>query len=89
MWQQNVQQGTVTPLDDWVKGVADETNRSFWFLERHDELIERWAAIVGRERVIGVVVDDEDHDVLMRSFEGSSACGPARSSTYPTRRTAR
>jgi hypothetical protein len=70
MWQQNVQQGTVTPLDDWVKGVADETNRSFWFLERHDELIERWAAIVGRERVIGVVVDDEDHDVLMRSFEG-------------------
>ena len=70
MWQQNVQQGTVTPLDDWVKGVADETNRSFWFLERHDELIERWAAIVGREHVIGVVVDDEDHDVLMRSFEG-------------------
>jgi hypothetical protein len=70
MWQQNVQQGTVAPFDDWVKKVVDRTNTSFWFLEGHDALIERWAAIVGTERMVAVVVDDQDHDVLMRAFEG-------------------
>lgn len=69
MWQQNVQQGTVTPFGEWVSGVVERKNQAFWYLERHDELIERWSTVVGPERVTAVVVDDRDHDVLMHSFE--------------------
>jgi hypothetical protein len=73
MWQQNVQAGTVTTIDGWLKVVLDtqsgEGRHPFWTLHRHDELIERWAKVVGTDRVTAVVVDDRDHDVLMRAFE--------------------
>ena len=74
MWQQNVQAGTVTTIDYWLKVVLDsqsgEKRHPFWLLQRHDELIDRWAAEIGTDRVTAVVVDDHDHDVLMRAFEG-------------------
>ena len=70
MWQQNVQLGTTTPFEDWLREVFDDPQRPFWKLERHDQLIDRWAAVVGRDRVTGVVVDDGDHEVVMRAFEG-------------------
>lgn len=70
MWQQNVQAGAVTPFGDWLNGVVDESNRSFWHLERHDALIDRWSAVVGLDRMTVVVADDREHDVLLRSFEG-------------------
>jgi hypothetical protein len=73
MWQQNVQAGTVATIDEWLRVVLDQaegqSRHPFWTLHRHDELIDRWAAIIGAERVTGVVVDDRDHDVLMRAFE--------------------
>lgn len=69
MWQQNTQLGTVTPFGDWVRRVLDDPTRPFWTLERHDQLIERWAAVVGLERVTAVVVDDDDHGAVMRGFE--------------------
>jgi hypothetical protein len=70
MWQQNIQQGTVTPFDDWLRQVLADPTRPFWKLERHDQLIDRWAAVVGVDRVTGVVVDDRDHGAVMRAFEG-------------------
>ena len=70
MWQQNVQQGTVTPFEDWVGDVLRDRARGFWLLQRHDHLVERWRAVVGRERVTAVVVDDQDHGAVMRAFEG-------------------
>ena len=73
MWQQNVQAGTTATIDAWLRTVLDraagESRHPFWTLERHDELIDRWAAVVGTERVTAVVVDDRDHDVLLRAFE--------------------
>jgi hypothetical protein len=73
MWQQNVQAGTVATIDDWLRDVLTRTDgprrHSFWMLQRQDELIDRWASVVGVDRVTGVVVDDSDHDVLMRAFE--------------------
>jgi hypothetical protein len=73
MWQQNVQAGTVATLDDWLRDVLARTDgpkrHSFWTLQRHDELIDRWSSVVGADRVTGVVVDDSDHDVLMGAFE--------------------
>jgi hypothetical protein len=69
MWQQNIQQGTVTPFEDWLREVLADPKRPFWRLERHDQLIDRWAAVVGVDRVTGVVVDDRDHGAVMRAFE--------------------
>jgi len=70
MWQQNIQQGTVAPFEDWLRQVLADPKRAFWRLERHDHLIDRWVAVVGVERVTGVVVDDRDHGAVMRAFEG-------------------
>jgi hypothetical protein len=42
----------------------------FWFRHRHDELVTRWAAEVGADRVTVVIGDDRDHRVLLRAFEG-------------------
>jgi len=73
MWQQNVQAGTVATIDGWLQDVLDrqtgDARHPFWTLHRHDELIDRWAAVIGTDRVTAVVVDDRDHDVLMRAFE--------------------
>jgi hypothetical protein len=42
----------------------------FWFRHQHDELVTRWAAEVGADRVTVVIGDDRDHRVLLRAFEG-------------------
>jgi hypothetical protein len=76
MWQQNIQQGTATTFEDWLRQVLADPKRSFWKLERHDHLVERWASVVGVERVTGVVVDDRDHGAVMRAFEGLLGLAP-------------
>lgn len=74
MWQQNVQTGTVVAFDEWLEGVLREppekANQAFWTLQRHSDLIDRWAGVLGADRVVAVVVDERDHLVLMRVFEG-------------------
>ncbi len=73
LWQQDVQAGIVTPFDDWVRGALEtppsNETKGFWFLQRHDELVRRWADVVGPDRVTAVVVDERDHGFLMRTFE--------------------
>jgi len=73
MWQQNVQTGMRESLDDWLRGVLrqppDAANRAFWTLQRHDDLIRRWADALGTERVTAIVVDEGDHGFLLRTFE--------------------
>ena len=80
MWQQNVQAGTTATIDAWLRVVLDRTSgesrHPFWTLERHDELIDRWAAVVGTDRVTAVVVDDRDHDVLLRASESLLSLQP-------------
>jgi len=41
-----------------------------WFRHRHDELVNRWASVVGLERVTVVVADDRNHRALLSAFEG-------------------
>lgn len=73
MWQQNVQAGRVVPFETWLHGVLDrhreKANPGFWMLHRHDELIARWADVVGVDRMTVVVVDERDHEFLLRVFE--------------------
>jgi len=74
-WQQYVQNGLRMGYEDWLehmlrKAPYEKPNPSFWRRHRHDRLVERWARVVGPERVTVVVVDDRDRDGLMRTFEG-------------------
>jgi hypothetical protein len=74
MWQQNIQAGAAGTLDGWLKGLLlrppDKPRAPFWTLHQHDELVARWADAVGVDRVTVVVVDDRDHAVVLRAFEG-------------------
>jgi hypothetical protein len=72
-WQQFVQGGITIPYETWLRTIFDEpgsgTGRRFWHRHRHDQLIERWAAVAGAARVTAVVVDDQDHAAVLRIFE--------------------
>jgi hypothetical protein len=72
-WQQYVQAGTTTPYLEWLSAIFEQpasgAARRFWHRHRHDQLIERWASIVGPERVTAVVIDDRDHAAVLRAFE--------------------
>ena len=72
-WQQYVQSFMRLSYDGWLDGVLNQprgaVTPTFWRRHRHDELIARWAAVVGPERVSVVVVDEGDHDHVLRVFE--------------------
>ncbi|TXS40290.1 hypothetical protein EAO75_35495 [Streptomyces sp. uw30] len=73
-WQQYVQNGLRMSYQDWLEHMLrkppyEKPNPSFWRRHRHDRLVERWARVVGAERVTVVVVDDRDREGLMRTFE--------------------
>ena len=72
-WQQYVQAGMRTGMEPWLRGIfsdePDKTSPSFWFRHRHDRLVRRWAELVGVDRLTAVVVDDSDHEGLLRTFE--------------------
>jgi hypothetical protein len=71
-WQQAVQSGTTTSLDDWLRRALSEPDfdpGSLWYRHRHDRLLERWAAIVGPARVTAIVLAEGDRSWLLRVFE--------------------
>lgn len=73
-WQQYVQGGLTIDYHDWLDAVLRHPERhvtsSFWQRHRHDQLIGRWVAHVGTDRVIAVVADERDPRFVLRSFEG-------------------
>lgn len=77
-WQQYVQSGSVSPWGRWLKGTlaGPGPTKTFWRRHRHDELVRRWAAEVGPDRLTVVVIDDSDHDHVLRVFEGLLALEP-------------
>src|SRR5262245_18456689 len=83
MWQQNIQQGRTAAFETWLREVLADPERPFWTLERHDALIDRWVAALGVERVSAIVVDDADHGLVMRAFEG--LLGLTRGTLVPER----
>ncbi len=73
-YQQGLQRQSPHRYDDWLRMVlADDTSapepREFWTRHRHDELVRRWAAHVGADRVVVVVLDSADHRFLPHTFE--------------------
>jgi hypothetical protein len=72
-WQQYVRNGQRQGYDTWLDGIFNlpegQVTPSFWRRHHHDVLIERWASIVGPERLLVVVVDESDPGSLLRTFE--------------------
>jgi hypothetical protein len=71
-WQQAVRGGVRASFDAWLRDVLEDPGAArdlFWHRHHHDRLIARWADVVGYDRVTVVVVDEVDHDVVLRVFE--------------------
>lgn len=72
-WQQYVQSGMRTSYEQWLDAMFNKPpgslTPSFWRRHRHDELIARWADVVGPDRVTVIIVDDRDHAMVLRVFE--------------------
>lgn len=71
-WQQYVQSSLKVGFGPWLEGTLKNPpgpTPTFWRRHRHDRLVERWAAEVGPERMTIVVIDDSDHDHILRVFE--------------------
>ena len=74
-WQQFVQNGLRRPYDDWLLRVFNDTDdrtltSTFWRRHDHGALVSRWAQAIGADNLTVVVLDDTDHDMLIRTFEG-------------------
>ncbi len=71
-WAQYVADGMGASFDRWLESMLSPGDRrlspSFWVRHRHDELVDRWATVVGPDRLTVVVVDAERGAVL-RAFE--------------------
>ncbi len=72
-WQQYVQSGLKTSYASWLDAMLNrppgKLSPSFWHRHRHDELIARWAAVVGPDRVTAIVVDEGSRESILRQFE--------------------
>lgn len=72
-WQQNVQEGARVGYGEWLTDVlkAPESTHAkrFWSRQRHDALVGRWSAAASTDRTHVVVIDDRDHDGILRTFE--------------------
>ncbi|HTW19082.1 MAG TPA: hypothetical protein VME70_02590 [Mycobacteriales bacterium] len=73
-WQQYVRNQMRMSYPRWLDVVLNDPDRAgrsarFWYRHHHDVLVERWASIVGPERLLVVVVDESDRESLLRTFE--------------------
>lgn len=73
-WAQLLKSGLSEPLDEWVLRFLDSDHERP-VPERirrgldHAGLVERWASVVGPERVTVIVADDKHHEALPQAFE--------------------
>ena len=72
-WQQFVQGGMVKSYNRWLDSVFAEPIGTgapvFWHQHRHDQLVARWAEVVGPRNVTVVALDDRDQSMVLRVFE--------------------
>jgi hypothetical protein len=73
-WQQFVRNGLRMPYETWLDVTLNNTRPSktapvFWRRHDHAALVDRWASVVGADRVTVVVTEASDHGILLRAFE--------------------
>ncbi len=73
-WQQYVKSGKATPFVEWLEDVmrgpenATETP-SFWRRNNHGAVVERWAKVVGTDRLGVMIVDSSRPRTIFDGFE--------------------
>ncbi|MEI7453129.1 MAG: hypothetical protein WCK04_02740 [Actinomycetes bacterium] len=80
-WQQILKSGYEFGYVHWLTNVLSGTDlepksQVFWTRHRHDEVVTRWAKIVGPKKVTVVVVDDSKRDSIFRDFESLLGIAP-------------
>ncbi len=73
-WQQRVKSARETlTFDEWLREVLTVSEtwraRAFWKNQGADHLVEKYAAMVPRERITVLVSDESDRTQQMRTFE--------------------
>jgi hypothetical protein len=72
-WQEHVQNRVTMTYPEFLDEIFNqpESRRAggFWRRHAHEQLIDRWAAVVGPERVTAVVGDDADPRLTLSAFE--------------------
>ena len=72
-WQQFVQAGLRESYDQWLEAMlkppAGAPTPTFWVRHRHDQLVARWAEVVGPQNVTVIALDDRDQPMVLRVFE--------------------
>lgn len=72
-WQQFVRSGLAEPFGPWVEAIVaayddPASPLPFWRRHRHADIVERWARIVGADKVTVVIGDSGDPGLLTREF---------------------
>lgn len=72
-WQQILKSGFETRYADWLERILNRAPAhpepgTFWNRHRHDEVVGRWAALAGPERLTVVVVDESTPEAIYRDF---------------------
>jgi len=85
-WQQSLKSGApkplpgpmrkvksrlVKPYDQWLRETLDGKNDTFWGRFDYGQLLRRWSAVVGPERVAVIVVDSGDPLRILRDAESA------------------
>jgi hypothetical protein len=80
LWQQRVQSGSVHPFGTWLEATLGREGplpeRGVWHRHRHDLLAQRWADVVGPDRVTAITVTSPDRAWLLRQVEALLALTP-------------
>jgi hypothetical protein len=73
-WQQYVRNQARFTYDSWLDSMLRKApyrspTPTFWQRHHHDVQVERWASIVGPDKVTVIVLDETDRSSLLRTFE--------------------
>jgi hypothetical protein len=68
-WQQSIAAGGRQSFETYLHNVTTDPRHRFWQRHGFVDLTRRWAEVVGPENVTTVVVDESDHEWLLRVFE--------------------
>jgi hypothetical protein len=73
-WQQYVRNTFRMDYEKWLDAMLrqppfEQPTPTFWYRNRHDELVNRWCSVVGPDHVTVIVLDGSDPDFLLRTFE--------------------
>jgi hypothetical protein len=72
-WQQFVQNQNTFAFEDFLRKTLDDPHPAkppvFWRRHRHDDLVRRWADLVGPDHLTVVALNEGDRDMVLRAFE--------------------